>query len=96
MGLDLMFNLKEAIDAGLETKVVVDDYREYGAKEQEVIILMKVPNRLHGKEPVFIELTPITQKDGTVEASVCANRWGQSYQFVTDFLITNEIEFVEV
>ena len=91
MGLDIMFRLDEALEAGLETKLDVLDYREFGEKEQELTILMKMPNRDY-----WVTIDTCPQFDGFLFAIVRANEWGKNYSPLTLWLQSNNIKWVGI
>lgn len=85
MGLDVNFRLKPALDAGLRTRVVVEDYDN----EQMIITLLKVPGYAHWSAAYM------AVDDGIAMATVRANKWGSTYDPLTKFLAKHDIEWGE-
>lgn len=94
MGLDISFRLLPAIQAGLETRIVVesglDNYGDEVVPER-VIQLMHLPG-----EENWRELFTYTGKESrVVRCSVNANKWGSFYTPLTEFLTKHSIEWIE-
>lgn len=94
MGLDICFNRKKALDAGLRVVKIVNDsdpsphmqhdpdYLEWAAKTIECIV---VPNEEH-----------LVENDGYQEHIIVrANKWGSTYYPLTHWLKANNIEWDE-
>ena len=90
MGLDISFSLEKALEAGLETKVDLCDYRDMGEPEQTVELLLKVPNSGY-----WVGMFTCAQQDGEVAVSVRANKWGETYGPLTSWLQSNNIAWEE-
>ena len=101
MGLDITFDYQPAVDAGIELRVepngtaaeIVEakesgqlDYAAWLEREE---LLMKVPER--GVWIVADEYLSETEHTLTVRA----NKWGESYEPLTNFLKANGIEWEE-
>jgi len=92
MSLEIQFKLAPAIIAGLNTKVSVADYRDVGAESQEIEMIMQVP----GLNTWVRFDTYVSEEFPEVTAGCTANKWGNIYLPLTQFLKTNNIKWSEI
>ena len=93
MGLDIAFNRKAALDAGLVLEMVQNgsegescsDDPEFNAWLQETTECVHVPYCDH-----------LVSNDGSVtDIIVRANKWGRTYEPLTQWLMLNNIPWTE-
>jgi len=90
MGLDIKFRLGDVTDmCDVETKVFVEDFRDEGAEEQNLCYVIRMPN-MNG----WVDFHPFLH-NGEFYATVRANRWGDNYGPITEYLRTRGIDWEE-
>lgn len=97
MGLDLCFNRKKAVDAGLIlTKEVRGTPEEIAAVSQDVTDIGYYEWLKEEAESFRVPGTDIhVEASGDVDLFVRANTWGRVYKPLTDWLRANNIEWSE-
>lgn len=90
MGLDIAFNRKAALDAGLELQASEYTYFEYGPNDEEIPVtvpetIIAVPGCDH-----------FVSDDGHEEDIVVrANKWGRTYAPLTEWLTKHNLSWEE-
>ena len=86
MGLDITFKLSPALEAGLVIKTMVQSYDD----KEEACNVMSVPG-----EDVFVDISISPDTGEGIFGHVRANKWGKTYEPLTEFLKLNGIDWRE-
>lgn len=94
MGMEVQFDLKPAVEAGLVIRLGVVAYETESVQTLEY--LMEVPGRHAIVVNASVWTDDITDPTrNTVRCSVTANKWGQTYKPLTEWLGEHDIEWQE-
>jgi len=95
MGLDISFRLKPALDAGMETKTIVESgFRDNDGDmnyPEEILHCVLIPETQSWRDADMY----IGKLSGVAKCMVRANRWGSLHEPLTKFLKANDIDWIE-